>query len=338
MRVRAIAARSPPAGAALQSERPRSRRGPLRARARRSSAAARTPQRLAAGRDRDRPCVPRPGPPDGRRTRSGCRRTVDGVLAVVDRDVRRPWWPARAAAGAEQQGRRQRRAPGIRVKSSCAFLPHPETPGRGRRFRRKSAFRDDDRAPRSARASRRSPRRSVSGFSHQSPLRPPTLGVGPGGHDPHRRLRPDCLARYIARSASFRTSVNANVRVESGIPRETAPSRPSTCAGPSGRRRGRRARSPTDCMTRPARTSPRVRSASREIRRNSSPPQRIRRSESRTTLRQPAGHFGEHAVAAVVAVLVVDLLEVVDVDDVEDQVAVAGPALRRASSARAASG
>ena len=46
-------------------------------------------------------------------------------------------------------------------------------------------------------------------------------------------------------------------------------------------------------------------------------------------LREAAGDLGEHAVAAVVAVLVVDLLEVVDVDDVEDQVAVAGPVLRR---------
>ena len=73
--------------------------------------------------------------------------------------------------------RQARRAEDDLDSAGVAWLPpNADTPESGPKVTpdRSRLLGDQDRAPRSARSSRRSPPHSVRGFSHQSPFRPPT--------------------------------------------------------------------------------------------------------------------------------------------------------------------
>ncbi len=65
-----------------------------------------------------------------------------------------------------------------------------------------------------------------------------------------------------------------------------------------------------------------LRSAARNTTKNSSPPQRIRKSDSRTRRVRRCCNLHQHAISGIVAILVVYVLEVVDIDHKEKQVAV----------------
>ena len=210
-----------------------------------------------------------------------------------------------------------------------AFLPHPRTPGRDRRFRAGDQSSETTTGP-----PERTSVEAVPSTLGQGPLPPlavaaARLGVEPGRQDATERLRPGLLGQVHRPVRQLQDLGEREACAARPGTRGTEPSRPSTCAAPSGRppeveglgadRRHDAARE--DVAARAVRVA---RDEQELLAAPADQPVRVAHD-----LRQPAGDLREHAVAAVVAVLVVDVLEVVDVDDVEDEVAVARPALRR---------